>query len=70
MAETQATVKQKRKPTAPSDVGMWHVTVRGSHKADEGQMTASQVCSKCSPIKITVSQASEFVVNLTQKLKF
>ena len=43
---------------------------RGSHKAGEGQMTAGEVCSKCSPIKIIISQITEFVLILTQKLIF
>lgn len=43
---------------------------RGSHKAGEGQMTAGEVYSKCSPIKIIISQITEFVLILTQKLIF
>lgn len=43
---------------------------RGSHKAGEGQMTAGEVCHKCSPIKIIISQITEFVLILTQKLIF
>lgn len=42
---------------------------RGSHKAGEGQMTAGEVCSKCSPIKM-ISQITEFALILTQKLIF
>lgn len=41
MEEPQDIAKQKQKPTAPSDMETWHVTVRGSHKADEGQLTMS-----------------------------
>lgn len=61
--------KTKQKPKLPSDVGMQHDHQRLS-QASEGQLTANQICSKCSLFKIIVSQASEFVVNLTQKLIF
>lgn len=66
MEEARDTAKQNLEPTFPSDRDVaCDSGGRVSHKSGEGQMTVSEVCSKCPPIKIIVSQVSEFVVNLT-----
>lgn len=46
------------------------MAVRVFPKTGKGQLTASAIHSKCSLIKITVSQASEFIVALNKKLIF
>ena len=43
---------------------------RGSHEAGEGQMTAGEVCSKCSPIKMIISQITEFALIFDPEINF